>query len=157
MTRSRPIAHEKAYDPMLQDDDLRPREHFACPGILASWKAPYVSNTYAVPALVATIAIPSRLLRATIARVEFLFPRVDANHSLLPCVWCCVVCSCEGGWCRQRSGASRRDVCAHAHSISPSRHSFHSHACARRLTRTCTRRTRDRARTHAHTSAGRHT
>ena len=83
-------AHEKSYDAMLQDDDPRPREHFAC-GILASWKAPYVSNTYAVPALVATRAIPGRLLRATIARVEFLFPRVDANHSLLPCVVLCSV------------------------------------------------------------------
>ena len=85
-------AHEKSYDGMLQDDDPRPREHFACPWDTCILKAPYVSNTYAVPAL-ATRAIPGRLLRTTIARVEFLFPRVDANHSLLPCV---VLCSVSG-------------------------------------------------------------
>jgi hypothetical protein len=46
---------------MLQDEVPRSRE-YTCPlGKIASWEAPYVSNTYALPALVSTRAVPGRL------------------------------------------------------------------------------------------------
>jgi hypothetical protein len=62
------------------------RIHFACPlGKIASWKAPYVSNTYSLPALVSTRAVPGRLFSGHDWTSRVSLPRVDANDSFLAC------------------------------------------------------------------------
>ena len=160
MTRSRPIAYGKSCDPMLQDDDPRSREYSSCLRVLGLRDTCILESTLCAKHVCGTCAGCPQSDPGPSLEWPQSHESSYSFHELTPTiryyhVWCCVVC--WGGWSRQRSGTSRHDVCAHALSMSPSRHSFHSHACARRLTSTCTRRTRDRARTHAHTSAGGHT
>jgi hypothetical protein len=102
-------AHEKSYDAMLQDDDPRPREHFACPWDSCILKAPYVSMTYAVPAL-ATRAIPGRLLRATSRKSRVSLSTKLTRTIRYPCVvfFVCVMRWGEGGSdCHKRSELAR--------------------------------------------------
>ena len=155
MTRSRPIAYGKSCGPMLQDDDPRSRILFAVRDTCI-WESTLCAKHVCGTCAGCHQSDPGPSLEWPHSH-ESSFSVHELTRTIRYLLLACVVLCGVLGWLEsQRSGTSRHDVCAHARLISPSRQSFHSHACARRLTSTCTRHTRDRARIHAHTSAGRH-